>query len=172
MSRRRMLAHWRARGYAIEETRQGRTQKLRAHSAKRLPWNQGGQFPFQGVILGSGSFPIELDHFLGPPSGARACTSGSTDRLPRTGKRRGARQRAGAAAVSPRPPIGANVFITNEILQRINATLFQRVTVIALHVITLQTWNFVPVLASWRDNALTSHRSTVLPLHGMTLMRL
>ena len=131
-----------------------------------------GQFPFQGVILGSGSFPIELDHFLGPPSGARACTSGSTDRLPRTGKRRGARQRAGAAAVSPRPPIGANVFITNEILQRINVTLFQRVTVIALHVITLPTWHRVPVLASWRDNALTSHRSTVLPLHGMTLMRL
>ena len=58
-----MLAHWRARGYAIEETRQGRTQKLRAHSAKKLPWNQGGQFPFQGVILSSGRFQIELVHF-------------------------------------------------------------------------------------------------------------
>ena len=74
--------------------------------------------------------------------------------------------------MSPHPLIGSKAFIKNEILQRINATLFQRVTVIALHVITLQTWNFVPVLASWRDNALTFHRSTVLPLHGMTLMRL
>jgi hypothetical protein len=58
-----MLAHWRPHGYAIDETRQGRTQTLRAHYANRLPWNQEGQFPSLSVILGSWSLPIELDHF-------------------------------------------------------------------------------------------------------------
>ncbi len=167
-----MLAHWRARGYAIEETRQGRTQKLRAHYAKGLSWNQEGPVPFPGRYPQFWEVPDRVGPLWGPPSGARACASGFADRLPRTGKRRGAGQSAGAAAVSPHPLTGSKAFIKNEILQRINATLFQRVTVIALHVITLQTWNCVPVLASWRDNALTSHRSTLLPLHGMTLMRL
>jgi hypothetical protein len=167
-----MLAHWRARGYVIEETRQGRTQKLRAHYAKGLSWNQEGPVPFPGRYPQFRGFPDRIGPLWGPPSGARACASGSADRLPRTGKRRGPGQSVGAAAVSPHLLIGAKVFIKNEMLQRINVTLFQRVTVIALHVITLETWNCFSVSASWRDNALTFHCSTVLPLHGMTLMRL
>jgi hypothetical protein len=74
--------------------------------------------------------------------------------------------------MSPHPLIGAKAFIKNEILQRINVTLFQCVTVITLNVITLSTWKRVPMLASWRDNAVTSHGVTVLPLHSMTFMRL
>jgi hypothetical protein len=92
--------------------------------------------------------------------------------LPRIGKHRGPGQSAGAAAVSSHPLLGSKAFIKNEILQRINVTQFQRVTFIALHVITLSTWHRVPVLASWRDNAVTSHGVTVLPLHGMTFRRL
>ena len=167
-----MLAHWRARGYAIEETRQGRTQKLRAHYAKGLSWNQEGPVPFPGRYPRFWELPDRIGPILGTSFRSAGGTSGSTDRLPRTGKRRGAGQSAGAAAVSPHPLIGSKAFIKNEILQRINVTLFQRVTVIALHVITLETWHSVPVSASWRDYALTSHRSTLLPLHGMTLMRL
>ena len=166
-----MLAHWRARGYAIEETRQGRTQKQRAHYAKGLSWNQEGPVPSLSVILGFGGLPIELDRFgdfleelgdalLAPRIDCRA-----------KGKHRGPGQGAGAASVSQHPPLGAKAFIMNDILQRINVTQFQCVTVIALHVITLSTLNRVPVLALWRYKSITSHRSTVLPLRSITFMR-
>jgi len=166
-----MLAYYRPLGHAIEETRQGRTQKLCAHYASRLPWNQEGPVPSLSVILGFGGLPIELDRFgdfleelgdalLAPRIDCRA-----------KGKHRGPGQGAGAASVSQHPPLGAKAFIMNDILQRINVTQFQCVTVIALHVITLSTLNRVPVLALWRYKSITSHRSTVLPLRSITFMR-
>ena len=167
-----MLAYWRARGYAIEDTRQGRTQKLRAHYANILPWNQEGPVPFPERYPRLREPPDRIGPLWGLPSRTQPCVSGSTDRLPRIGKHRGLGQSAGAAAVSAHPLIGSKVFSKNEILQRINVTLFQRVTVIALHVRTLAMLNRVPVLASWRDNAVSSHGVTVLPLHGMTFRRL
>jgi hypothetical protein len=51
------------RGYANEEPRQGRTQKLRAHYANRPPWNQEGQFPSLSVIHDSGCLLRECDRF-------------------------------------------------------------------------------------------------------------